>query len=308
MAIITSLKKILVTDSLQSYASLINENFKVVATALDAISTVVDTDKKSISTIKELSLLTGNINTANPSVTNFTTNASARIDGHLIVGFTITAGSAFFSNSGGSAVTINAGSLNITSSESVINNAGDLITAGRTVDSSINKILRANQLASFTGGEGGVSHYTALTMGFGDETSYSPKCGFLSATKMSTLLLDLTTYSDTSNESNVRYFKLLTTGALNGQQLKVISVFNKTGASGEIPDINGTFAGVRFVTENIVIPNAAALVAANYATSWIQINEPYMSLDFVFYNNNWILLNDFNTSVANEPIFVNPGT
>jgi len=270
-----SIKQLLGNETIPSMKLIINQNLTSLAAAINSIGDIVNVDDKSLSTIKSLQLLTGTVNTPNPNTTNFTTNASANIGGHLIVGYTITATSSELSNAGASALKIQAGSLDLLSAESVINNNGGLVNKGKFVDSGISSIFRANQLANYTGGEGGVSHYEVID---------NKKVGQLSVNKSSVLLLDFSTFTVNNANLNIRHLKLLTDNIQAGHRLNLIVILNEELAA----------YGVQILGTNIAFPNNS--VGTNDSSVAIFLKHSYMSVNFIFYNNTWIYLNSYSTS------------
>jgi len=277
-------KTILGSDTLSGSRITLNENFTTLSDAINAIGTIVNTDEQSIQTIKSLTLVDGTIDTPNPNSTNLSTNASGNIGGNLTVGYDISASSLSLNNAGSTALSINTGDLDILSANSMINNSGGMKNAGSFIMSGITNIFRANLLSNFTGGEGGTNYYDSIGATY---------VGQITAANNSVMLIDMSSYNNSVSAESVRHFKLLTDGIANGHTLKLIFVLDSLTDGNSITDDGGLL----ILNDNISIPNIAS-----GTDKTIKINASYQAVDFVFYNNTWIYLNDYSTSDSNNPL------
>jgi len=263
-----TLRPFLGTTMVSDIPTIANGNSDIIQTAVNEITTYVDTTTKTITNVEKLTVVKGTAGTPNPSVTGIDTNTSAKIDGNIVCAGAVSAKTLSVSPGAGSTdgIVLNTGNLTVSEASSTTTIGGNLSIAGATIQSGISATsFVANSLANYVGG-----------WGYNNDDVNNP-IGYISLVGKSNLVLDFTGYVVTVG-SNVKIIKFLTTNAIAGQVVNVIFRITEP---------------LSIQIQTIGLANGSGWAMTNGIT----VSHDYSVLTLMYTTDGWLVLTT-NNSVA----------
>lgn len=254
-----------------------NNNFQLIEDSINKITSLLDTDNNMLDNIKSVRILTtagtNNTVTSQPSITTLETNGTAKIDGNILCGNSITAKTLTLDQ--GSGITLSTGGINIVDSSATLQTAGNVQIGGQTVFTSYQTSFNAaSRLSYITGG-------TNLLL---NPTDPAGPIGLISMVGKHSLILDFQTYSGSGN-TDVRMVKLLTDGITVGHEIRLIILINEEANVPYTVDL-------RYET--------LAYTASNPLAVGVTFTRCYSIIDLVYGGNTtgWIITNERGTGIT----------
>lgn len=246
----------------------LNQNFELLADAINSLLLYLDPEVKEITNIKSI-----NITTSDKPVTDtlINTNGSANIGGNVIIGRLMQARSATIEDN----LLINNGSLTLNSENSILTCNGKFILGGELVMSDFNSsaIINASYVQTWETSSFSnliVETQTGIYVKKDPSITGTIVGGLLNLVGRSGVIIDWSSYgSDQQHMLDV--IMLDTTGITAGHRLTVIAKLGNNSGS-------HTF---KIAPETIAYPSGRVLDSINFT-------QTYDTAEFIFDGVNWI--------------------
>lgn len=257
----TLFKKVLSSDTLYTFMTIVNDSLTIIENLLTSITNFVDVDNKKIKNVTKVEIFNGVEDTPKPELIGLSTNQSVKSLGDGYFSGKISSKSLDLTNSGGLALNVNSGNVNLGDSSSLLDINGNVNFMKRLSINSYSTSFNANQKANY---------YIGSTPNFTDDGGVIT--GNLSMLGSSAKILNFTSYSSGNADLNVRHVKLLCESTLPIGSIAIISVI--------VPPAHGT----EFILDKstILCPTGAVL------TKGIVFVNSYSSVILLSTTDGWI--------------------